>query len=163
MRPTSTAEFQMVQGFKGKIHDPNKMQVNCLFIILTFGGRPHKTQRRTWVCARRFRCPMTKPTVSKVQRHAQKNIRSGRRTDREIEFKLMTGTSLAVQWLRLCTSNAGGKGSVPSQGTEIPHAVWRGKKKKKSLGEKPQQKGRSWAIRLRETAALMKRRPRRKS
>ena len=36
------------------------------------------------------------------------------------------GTSLAVQWLRLCASNAGGAldaGSNPSQGTKIPH-VW---------------------------------------
>ena len=27
------------------------------------------------------------------------------------------GTSLVVQWLRLCTSNAGGPGSIPGQGT----------------------------------------------
>ena len=35
------------------------------------------------------------------------------------------GTSLAVQWLRLCTSTAGGSGSIPGWGTRIPHAVWR--------------------------------------
>ena len=28
-----------------------------------------------------------------------------------------TGTSLVVQWLRLCTPNAGGPGSIPGQGT----------------------------------------------
>ena len=28
-----------------------------------------------------------------------------------------------VQWLRLCASTAGGTGSIPGQGTEIPHAV----------------------------------------
>ena len=39
-----------------------------------------------------------------------------------------TGTCLAVQWVRLCTSNAGGAGLVPGQGTKIPHG---GKKKKK--------------------------------
>ena len=33
------------------------------------------------------------------------------------------GTSLAVQWLRLCASSAGGVGSIPGQGTKIPHAV----------------------------------------
>ena len=37
--------------------------------------------------------------------------------------KIMTGTSLAVQWLRLCASNAGGTGSIPGQGTKIPHAA----------------------------------------
>ena len=48
----------------------------------------------------------------------------------------MFGTSLAVQWLRLRTSTAGGAGLISGQGTKIPHAAWRGqkKKKKKSTG-----------------------------
>ena len=29
------------------------------------------------------------------------------------------GTSLAVQWLRLCISNTGGMGFIPGQGTKI--------------------------------------------
>ena len=33
------------------------------------------------------------------------------------------GASLAVQWLRLQASSAGGTGSVPGQGTEIPPGV----------------------------------------
>ena len=33
------------------------------------------------------------------------------------------GTSLAVQWLRLCVSTAGGTGSIPGRGTKIPHAT----------------------------------------
>ena len=37
-------------------------------------------------------------------------------------------TSLAVQRLKLRTSNAGGAGLIPGQGTKIPHAVWRGQK-----------------------------------
>ena len=39
---------------------------------------------------------------------------------------LAVGTSLAVQWLRLCTSTAGDTGSISGQGTKIPHAtvVW---------------------------------------
>ena len=41
------------------------------------------------------------------------------------------GTSLAVQWLRLCASKAGDMGSIPGLWTKIAHAVWRGKKKKK--------------------------------
>ena len=31
-------------------------------------------------------------------------------------------TSLVVQWLRLRTSTAWGTGSIPGQGTKIPHA-----------------------------------------
>ena len=34
--------------------------------------------------------------------------------------------SLVVQWLRVCTANAGGVGSIPGLGTKIPHAAWRG-------------------------------------
>ena len=33
------------------------------------------------------------------------------------------GTSLAVQWLGLCASTAGGMGSIPGWGTKIPHAM----------------------------------------
>ena len=41
------------------------------------------------------------------------------------------GTSLAVQWLRLCASNARDAGSTPGQGTKIPYARWCSQKKKK--------------------------------
>ena len=37
-----------------------------------------------------------------------------------------------VPWLRLCTSNAGGAGLIPGQGTEIPHALWHGQKTPKN-------------------------------
>ena len=46
------------------------------------------------------------------------------------------GTCLVVQWLRLCTYNAGGMGSIPGPATTIPHAVrynQKVKKKKKKL------------------------------
>ena len=33
-----------------------------------------------------------------------------------------------VQWFGVCTSNAGGMGSIPGWGTKIPHAAWHGKK-----------------------------------
>ena len=33
------------------------------------------------------------------------------------------GTSLAVQWLRLCASTVAGMGSIPGQGTKIPRAM----------------------------------------
>ena len=38
-------------------------------------------------------------------------------------------TSLATQWLRLCTSSAKDTGLIPGQGTKIPHAMWRSQKK----------------------------------
>ena len=44
--------------------------------------------------------------------------------------KIYIGTSLVVQWLRLCTSTAGGAGLIPGQGTVIPSAVHCGQKKK---------------------------------
>ena len=39
---------------------------------------------------------------------------------------LKTGTSLAVQWLRLHVPNSGGTGSNPGQGTKILRAAWCG-------------------------------------
>ena len=41
------------------------------------------------------------------------------------------GTSLAVQWLRLCVSNAGGMCSIPSWGIKILHAEELGQMKNK--------------------------------
>ena len=37
-------------------------------------------------------------------------------------WKRWEGTCPMVQWLRLPTSNAGDVGSIPGQGTKIPHA-----------------------------------------
>ena len=36
----------------------------------------------------------------------------------------LVGTSLVVQWLRLCTSHAGGTGLIAGQGSRIPHDEW---------------------------------------
>ena len=47
-----------------------------------------------------------------------------------LKKKSSSGTSLAVQWLRLHASTAGGAGSIPGWGTKILHAVRRGQKKK---------------------------------
>ena len=41
-------------------------------------------------------------------------------------------TSLAVRWLGLQTSTAGGVGSTPGQGTKILHVALLGQKKKKN-------------------------------
>ena len=43
----------------------------------------------------------------------------------------ISGIPLAVQWLGLCTSAAGGTGSIPGRGTKILQAAWHGQKKKK--------------------------------
>ena len=45
----------------------------------------------------------------------------------------MSWTFLVVQWLRLHISTSRGTGSIPGQGTKIPHTAQRGKRKKKSL------------------------------
>ena len=42
------------------------------------------------------------------------------------------GTSLAVPWLTLRAPTAGGVGSIPGQGTKIPHATQCGQKTKQS-------------------------------
>ena len=36
---------------------------------------------------------------------------------------MFIGISLVIQWLRLCTSNAGDVGSIPGQETKVPHAT----------------------------------------
>ena len=41
------------------------------------------------------------------------------------------GASLEFQWLRCHASTAGGIGSIPGQGTKIPHATQSSQKKKK--------------------------------
>ena len=60
------------------------------------------------------------------------------------------GASLAVQWLRLCTSNASGVGSVPGWGTKIPYAAWHSekirKKKKENLYSLYKEKSFWWRI-----------------
>ena len=46
---------------------------------------------------------------------------------------MYTGTSLAVQWLRLQVSTAGGMGSICGQGSRIPHATLHNQQKKKCI------------------------------
>ena len=47
-----------------------------------------------------------------------------RKGQKELNMKLDRETSLLVQILRLHTANAGGKGSIPCQGTEVSQVVW---------------------------------------
>ena len=46
---------------------------------------------------------------------------------------ILSGNSLAIQWLRLHTSAAGGTGSIPVQGPKILHATQHGQEKKSIL------------------------------
>ena len=41
------------------------------------------------------------------------------------------GNSLVVHWLGLCTCTAGSMDSIPGQGTNILHATWHSKQKKR--------------------------------
>ena len=45
-----------------------------------------------------------------------------------ISSKRISGTPLAVQWLRLRASGAGGAGLIPDWGAAIPHATLHGQK-----------------------------------
>jgi len=49
-------------------------------------------------------------------------------------------TSLVVQWLRLCPSNAEGVGSIPGRGTKIPNGTWCSQKLNKFLKRKGEEK-----------------------
>ena len=48
------------------------------------------------------------------------------------------GNSLAVQWLELCTSTAGGLELIPGLVTKILHAQWYSQKKKERKKESKQ-------------------------
>ena len=54
----------------------------------------------------------------------------------QLQQAFLLGISLAVQWLGLCASTAGGLGSIPGQGTEVPQVSVQGKKKKKEIKNK---------------------------
>ena len=43
--------------------------------------------------------------------------------------RVVFGTFLVAQWLRLRASKAGDAGLIPGQGTKIPHATWPKKKR----------------------------------
>ena len=59
---------------------------------------------------------------------------------------LEEGTSLAVQWLRLCAPNAGGMGSIPGRGTgELRSCMLHGTAKKKN---KKQLEETEWKMQL---------------
>ena len=48
--------------------------------------------------------------------HCRQRTWSSQREDKEQTLEEM-GMSLVAQWLRICTPNGGGQGSIPGQGT----------------------------------------------
>ena len=42
----------------------------------------------------------------------------------DLTFKTVNRTSLAVQWLKLCVSTAGGTSSIPGWGAKILQDLW---------------------------------------
>ena len=54
----------------------------------------------------------TEELKDKTEDISRKKVQNGKK-----QRSKYTGTSLVVQWLRLCTHNARGPGSIPGQGT----------------------------------------------
>ena len=50
------------------------------------------------------------------------------------------GTSLVLQWLRLCAPSVGATGLSPAQGTNILYAIWHSHKKKKKKREREKER-----------------------
>ena len=53
-------------------------------------------------------------------------------------MKQIPGLPLLAYWLKLCAANAGGTGSIPGQGTKIPHALQCSQKIEKKKERKKQ-------------------------
>ena len=80
------------------------------------GSRPECTAHHIHTGTSRFRHQNRQKVVSGCQSGTSEC--SG-----ELFNNTGAGTSLVVQWLRLRAPNAGGPGSIPAQGTKIPHAA----------------------------------------
>ena len=72
-------------------------------------------------------------TFSKVNALRRRGGESPLFSTSRIKSLKKSGTSLAVQWLRLHASTAGSAGLIPGWGTKIPHATTRQQKKKSFL------------------------------
>ena len=76
------------------------------------------------VGARHTGAPQSRPSPSQCR------AAPGQLTELWVLNTPILGTSLEVQWLKLCAANAVGVSSVRGQGTKIPHAAWPGEKEK---------------------------------
>ena len=65
--------------------------------------------------------------INLVRLYAPEN----RQVGKNVQGKTESGTSLAVQWLRLHAPNAEAMCSNPGQGTKIPYATRRSQQKRK--------------------------------
>ena len=87
-------------GLKGQLSGEFPGWSVCLFCLLYI---------LAWVLEQSATRKMpTSPSRNKTKQKNHKN---------QALKKAHSGTSLVVQWLRLCTPNAGGPGSIPGQGT----------------------------------------------
>ena len=81
------------------------------------GGCQQRDQSdQSWLHVRRTHCKMK--TCGLLLEKQEKCVTKG----------IKTGTSLVVQWFRLCTPNAGAVGLIPGWRTKMPHAAWWGEK-----------------------------------
>ena len=67
----------------------------------------------------------------------------------------MSGTSLVVQWLRLCAASAGGLGSIPGQGTRSHMPQLSATKLKKKKWKKKKKKPHQAVIQVTEKSGRM--------
>ena len=65
------------------------------------------------------------------------------------------GTSLVVQWLRLHASPEGGLGSIPGQGTQIPHAAGCGQNNSSNKKQTPKFSRWNSSLELKSTPATL--------
>ena len=67
------------------------------------------------------------------KKNANMQLKNGQNTD--FIKKDTQRNSLVVHWLGLCTCTAGSMGSIPGQGTNILHATWHSKQKKRHTSD----------------------------
>ena len=86
-----------------------------------------------------IQCISQKEEFQKISVTCALNADSSKFTE---SIKKQLRTSLEVPWLRLQASDAGGEGSIPGQGTKIPHATPCSMAKKKKKQEEATQQSR---------------------
>ena len=67
----------------------------------------------------------TSPLSYSTDRNASQGLcrDEGQKTKLSLHERTAAETFLAVQWLRPCTSSAGGSGLIPGWGTQLPYAL----------------------------------------
>ena len=98
----------------------------CSVSCASLDGSGLQGRTDTCICTAEFLCcsPETTITVLIVYTQIQSGFGVKNFFFKIQKRKVVIGTSLAVQWLRLCTSTKKGVGSIPGLGTKIPHVAW---------------------------------------